>query len=196
MMTNDLMLGGLYLLMAIMLVLGTLMSRREPAAKLITMALAWVAIFAGGFILFTFRDDFGWVTQRLRAEAVGTPVLQGRETRIPMAIDGHFWVEGRLNGERVKFLVDSGATMTTVDRDTALKAGVPVSSQRDQFVRTGNGIIRVSSGRAAELQVGGIVRRDIGVQVADKDDLNVLGMNFLSSLSRWGVEGRWLVLVP
>ncbi len=154
MMTNDLMLGGLYLLMAIMLVLGTLMSRREPAAKLITMALAWIAIFGGGFILFTFRDDFGWVAQRLRAEAVGTPVLQGRETRIPMAIDGHFWVEGRLNGKRVKFLVDSGATMTTVDRDTALKAGVPVSSQRDQFVRTGNGIIRVSSGRAAELQVG------------------------------------------
>jgi len=195
-MTNDLMLGGLYLLMAIMLVLGTLMSRREPAAKLITMALAWVAIFAGGFILFTFRDDFGWVTQRLRAEAVGTPVLQGRETRIPMAIDGHFWVEGRLNGEKVKFLVDSGATMTTVDRDTAIKAGVPVSAQRDQFVRTGNGIIRVSSGRATELKIGGIVRRDIGVQVADNDDLNVLGMNFLSSLSRWGVEGRWLVLVP
>jgi aspartyl protease family protein len=195
-MTNDVMLGGLYILMAIMLVLGTLMSRREPAARMITMALAWVAIFAGGFILFTFRDDFGWVAQRLRAEAVGTPVLQGRETRIPMAIDGHFWVEGRLNGEKVKFLVDSGATMTTVDRDTALKAGVPVSPQRDQYVRTGNGIIRVSSGRAAELQVGGIVRHDIGLQVADNDNLNVLGMNFLSSLNRWGVEGRWLVLVP
>jgi aspartyl protease family protein len=195
-MTNDVMLGGLYILMAIMLVLGTLMSRREPAARMITMALAWVAIFAGGFIVFTFRDDFGWVAQRLRAEAVGTPVLQGRETRIPMAIDGHFWVEGRLNGEKVKFLVDSGATMTTVDRDTALKAGVPVSPQRDQYVRTGNGIIRVSSGRAAELQVGGIVRHDIGLQVADNDNLNVLGMNFLSSLNRWGVEGRWLVLVP
>jgi aspartyl protease family protein len=78
--TNDVMLGGLYILMAIMLVLGTLMSRREPAARMITMVLAWFAIFAGGFILFTFRDDFGWVAQRLKAEAVGTPVLQGRET--------------------------------------------------------------------------------------------------------------------
>jgi aspartyl protease family protein len=195
-MTNDVMLGGLYILMAIMLVLGTLMSRREPAAKMITMALAWVAIFAGGFILFTFRDDFGWVAQRLKAEAVGTPVLQGRETRIPMAIDGHFWVEGKLNGKKVKFLVDSGATMTTVDRETAIEAGVPVSERRDQYVRTGNGIIRVSSGRAAELKVGGIVRHDIGLQVADNDNLNVLGMNFLSSLNRWGVEGRWLVLVP
>ena len=56
-MTNDVMLGGLYLLMAAMLVLGSLMARREPAAKMLTLALAWVAIFAAGFVLFTFRDD-------------------------------------------------------------------------------------------------------------------------------------------
>jgi aspartyl protease family protein len=194
-MSNDLMLGGVYILMAMMLVIGSLMARREPLAKMLTMALAWVAIFAAGFVLFTFRDNFGWVAQRLKAEAVGTPVEQGRETRIPMSIDGHFWVTAKLNGKDVKFLVDSGATMTTIDRETALKAGVQVSPRRDQFVRTGNGVIRVSSGRADELQVGGITRSDVGLQVADNEDLNVLGMNFLSSLSRWGVEGRWLVLV-
>src|SRR3954469_20239932 len=138
-MTNDLMLGGVYLMMAAMLVIGALISRREPAAKMLTMALAWVAIFAGGFILFTFRDNLGWVAQRLKAEAVGTPVTQGQETRIPMAIDGHFWVDARLNGHDVKFLVDSGATMTTIDRQTASGAGVQVSDRRDQYVRTGNG---------------------------------------------------------
>ena len=195
-MTNDVMLGGVYILMAVMLVLGSLMSRREPIAKLLTMALAWIAIFGAGFILFTFRDNFSWVGQRLKAEAVGSPVIQGRETRIPMAIDGHFWVEGRVNGVPVKFLVDSGATVTTIDRDTAKAAGVAVSAQADQFVRTGNGIIRVASGRARVLEVGGIQRRDVRMQVAEHDDLNVLGMNYLSSLSRWGVEGRWLVLVP
>ena len=194
-MSNDLMLGGVYLLMAIMLVLGSLMSRREPAAKLLTMALAWIAIFGAGFVLFTFRDDFGWVAQRLKAEVVGTPVEQGSETRIPMAIDGHFWVDAEVNGEKVRFLVDSGATMTTIGRETALRTGVAISPTRNQVVRTGNGLIRVASGRADELQVGGISRSGVGVQVADDDNLNVLGMNFLSSLSRWGVEGRWLVLV-
>lgn len=194
-MANDTMLGGLYLLMAAMLVLGTLMARREPAARMLTMALAWVAIFAAGFVLFTFRDNFGWVAQRLKAEAIGTPVQQGEETRIPMALDGHFWVLAKVNGTDVKFLVDSGATMTTLDRDTARAAGVPVSAQADQYVRTGNGVIRVSSGRVDQLTIGRIERRDLGIQVADNDDLNVLGMNFLSSLSRWGVEGRWLVLV-
>lgn len=196
MMTNDLMLGGVYLLMAMMLVLGALMTRREPAARMITMALAWVGIFAAGFILLTFRDNLGWVVQRLKAEAVGTPVSEGRETRIPMAIDGHFWVTAKLNGRDVKFLVDSGATTTTIDRDTARAAGVAISARPDQYVRTGNGVIRVSSGRAAELTVGGITRRNVGLEIADNDDLNVLGMNYLSSLSRWGVEGRWLVMVP
>jgi len=194
-MTNDMMLGGLYLLMAAMLILGTLMTRREPAARMITMALAWIAIFGGGFVLFTFRDNLGWVGQRLQAEAVGTPVEQGHETRIPMAIDGHFWVDAKLNGHDVKFLVDSGATTTTIDRGTAKDAGVEVSARRDQYVRTGNGVVQVASARANELTVGGITRRNVGLEVADNDDLNVLGMNYLSTLSRWGVEGRWLVLV-
>jgi aspartyl protease family protein len=112
-----------------------------------------------------------------------------------MAIDGHFWVHAKLNGQDTKFLVDSGATMTTIDRATANAVGIEVSPRADQFVRTGNGVIRVSSGRADELAIGEIVRHDVGIQVADNDDLNVLGMNYLSTLSRWGVEGRWLILV-
>jgi aspartyl protease family protein len=194
--TNSLMLGGIYLLMAVMLVLGTLMSRREPLARLLTASLAWIAIFAGGFVVFTFRDDLSYVAQRLKSEATGAPVVQGEEIRIPMAIDGHFWVDGRLNGEDVKFLVDSGATMTTVGRDTAARVGMQVSAQRNQVVRTGNGLIRVATGTANTLTVGTIERDNVAVHVADDEDLNVLGMNFLSTLQRWGVEGRWLILVP
>ena len=195
-MTNDIMLGGLYILMASMLVLGALMARRERFARLATMALAWVAIFAGGFVLFTFRDDLGWVAQRLRAEATGAPVEQGETIRIPMAIDGHFWVSGENNGEPVKFLVDSGATMTTIGSETASRAGVAINPGRDQLVRTGNGIIRVASGRADQLAIGPIQRNGMRLHVAQGEDLNVLGMNFLSSLDRWGVEGRWLILQP
>jgi aspartyl protease family protein len=192
--TNDWMLGSLYLLMAMMLVLGSLISRREPFAKLATMTLAWVAIFGAGFVLFTFRDDLGYIAQRLKAEATGDPVVEGREIRIPMAIDGHFWVQGSVNGVPVKFLVDSGATMTTIGRDTAAAAGVTVSATRNQMVRTGNGMIRVASGRAETLAIGPLERSGVGLHVADDDDLNVLGMNYLSSLDRWSVEGRWLVL--
>jgi aspartyl protease family protein len=192
--TNDTMLGGLYILMASMLVLGSLAVRREPLAKLATMLLAWVAIFGAGFILFTFRDDLGFVLQRLKSEATGAPVVEGEELRIPQAVDGHFYVDAMLNGKKVRFLVDSGATMTTIGRTTAARSNVWVSNQRNQMVRTGNGIMQVASGRAESLDIGTIGRTDVGLHVTDRDDLNVLGMNYLSSLTRWGVEGRWLIL--
>jgi len=193
-MTNDLMLGGLYLLMAMMLVLGSLMSRREPLANLIKMTLMWVTIFGAGFVMFTFRDDFGYVAQRLKAEALGTPVVEGKTVRIPMAIDGHFWVDATINGVPAKFLVDSGATVTTIGRGLAASAALDDDDGRDQLVRTGNGIVKVSAARARTIEVGTIERRDQRVYVADNDDLNVVGMSFLSSLKRWSVEGRWLIL--
>ena len=193
-MTNDVQLGSLYLLMAVMLVLGSLMSRREPLARTLTLALTWLAMFGAGFVVFTFRDDLGVVAQRLKSEATGAPVVAGNELRIPMAVDGHFWVVASVNGTPINFLIDSGATMTTIGRLTATDAGVAVSADRSQLVRTGNGIVKVASGRAATLTVGSIARRDVGLHIADGDELNVLGMNYLSSLDRWGVEGRWLVL--
>ena len=193
-MTNDVMLGSLYLLMAMMLVLGALINRREPFAKLFVMALAWVAIFGAGFVVFTFRDDLGFIAQRLKTEATGAPIVAGSEVRIPMAVDGHFWIEGRINGAPVKFLVDSGATVTTIDRASAVRAGVEMSDDRDQTVRTGNGFIKVARGRAQRLEIAAIERENVGLHIVDGDDMNVLGMNFLSSLKRWGVEGRWLIL--
>ena len=193
-MTNDWMLGSLYLLMAIMLVAGSLMARRERFAKLATIAIAWIAIFGAGFVLFTFRDDLTYVAQRLKSEATGAPVVEGSQVRIPMAIDGHFWVQGSINGTPVKFLVDSGATMTTIGRDTANAARVTINPNRDQIVRTGNGMLRVATGRAESVSLGPIERSNVGLHIADQEDLNVLGMNYLSTLERWGVEGRWLIL--
>ena len=193
-MTNDWMLGSLYLLMAMMLVAGSLIARRERFAKLATMLIAWIAIFGAGFILFTFRDDLTYVAQRLKSEATGAPVVEGSQLRIPMAIDGHFWVQGSINGTPVKFLVDSGATMTTIGRDTANAAGVIINPNRDQIVRTGNGMLRVATGKAESVSLGTIERSNVSLHIAEHEDLNVLGMNYLSTLERWGVEGRWLIL--
>ncbi len=194
-MTNDLMLGSLYILMAIMLVAGSLMVRRERAGKLIAFALAWVVIFAAGFVIMTFRDDLGYLVARMKTEATGQPLATDGQIRIPKAIDGHFYVTADLNGVPVKFLVDSGATVTTISRRIAARAEVPIYTNRMVEVQTGNGLVRVATGRADTLSVGTIQRSNLGVHITGSGgELNVLGMNFLSSLERWGVEGRWLIL--
>jgi aspartyl protease family protein len=193
---NGVQFGSVYLLMSLLLVAGVMVNRTGRVGRTIVAAAGWLIVFAAGFVLFTFRDDLGFVAQRLRAEATGDPVQQGEAMRVPMAVDGHFWVEADVNGEKVKFLVDSGATMTTIGAPTAARTGLTVSDKADQLVRTGAGIIRMSRTRADQFTIGSIKRERLTMHVAQAESVNVLGMNFLSTLSRWSVEGRWLVMVP
>lgn len=186
---------ALYLLLLLILVASSLSVRRLPVGQTLKMGLAWVAIFAGGFALFSFRGEFSTLWDRLRSEVTGSEaVVRGQELRIPLAEDGHFWVDASINGHQTRFLVDSGASTTTVSRQTADQAGLETGIRVDR-VSTANGTVIMKRSRVERFSVGPIERADMGVDVNENDDTNVLGMNFLSSLSRWSVEGKTLVLV-
>lgn len=189
--------NALYLLLCILLVASSLIGMRMSVGKAAKMLLAWVAIFGVGFALFAFRDDFSSLGQRLKDEAVGASAVESPagELRVPVQSDGHFWIDAEINGTPVRFLVDSGASVTTVSRQVADAARIE-TGMRVEIVETANGTIQMPKARAEELKVGPIRLRDFPVLVAQQNGLNVLGMNFLSSLDSWGVEGRTLVLQP
>lgn len=131
---------------------------------------------------------------------VGMPAqtVSGGETRIEMSGDGHFWISAKVNGEPARFLVDTGATLTAISEQTALDARVPQRSLRQSVrMRTANGTIEAELASIGELRVGNIVARDLDAVVAPGlGETNVIGMNLLSRLASWRVEGRTLILVP
>jgi aspartyl protease family protein len=195
---GDQALAFIYLLGCLVLVMSGFAVRRAPIGKTLKMALAWVLIFAAGFAIFALREDFSALGRRIAAAAWGggeQQTSQGGELRIPMAEDGHFWVNAELNGQRVRFLVDSGATVTTISRETAGRVGIEPDG-RAVMVETANGNVLVDRARAERLKLGPIERSDIAVAIARGDTVNVIGMNVLSTLSRWSVENRTLVLRP
>ena len=97
--------------------------------------------------------------------------------------------------EPVRFLIDSGATTTSISGAAARRAGIEPSGGFGTMVQTANGIVMVQRGRAASLKVGEIERSDVAVHISDGfGETNVIGMNFLSTLRGWSVEGRTLVL--
>jgi aspartyl protease family protein len=122
----------------------------------------------------------------------------GREVRLRMAADGHFWANVTLNGVRHRMLIDSGATVTAISDRTARLASIDGDTGLvPVMLRTANGIVRAQTGEIGELRVGNIVARDLKVVISPGlGGLDVLGMNFLSKLASWRVEGRTLVLVP
>lgn len=190
-------LNLIYLVLLLVLVGSGLAIRRAPIGQTLKMVLAWVLIFGVGFAVFTLREEFGALGRRMLAELSGEAAQQvkGGEIRIRASQDGHFWIDGEVNGRAVRFLVDSGATVTTLTRTTADRAGVASGGGFGVMVNTANGTTMVDRGRAGSLKVGPIERSDLPVHIsATLGDTNVLGMNFLSTLSGWGVEGRFLVL--
>jgi aspartyl protease family protein len=195
---GDQALTFLYLIGCLVLVISALMVRRIPIAHGLKILAGWLLIFAAAFIAFSLKDDFLALGRRvLAANRGGEAVVAGAEIRIPKAEDGHFWVNGQVNGTRVRFLIDSGATVTTLSADSARDAGVEPSAGFPVLVETANG--QALERRAvAQLRVGSIERREFDLHLAAEaaGDTNVLGMNFLSSLSSWGVQGNILVLKP
>lgn len=188
-----------YLIGVLVLVASALLVRRIPLGQGLKMFAGWVLIFLAAFVAFTLKDDFMALGKRVLAESrgEGEVVAAGRELRIRKAMDGHFWVNGELNGHKVRFLVDSGATVTSISSATARLADIEPGSGLPAVVQTANGTVSVQRARAARLKVGSIERRNLAVHVSEAfGPMNVLGMNFLSSLSAWGVEGQWLVLKP
>ena len=187
----------IYLIGVLVLVGSALMVRRIPIAQGLKMFVGWVLIFAAAFVVFTLKDEFLALGNRLMLAARGGVVeeTKGGELHIRQSPDGHFWVNAEVNGETVRFLVDSGATTTSISRDTAERVGIEPSGGFGAMVQTANGMVVVERGRAGTLQIGPIERRDVAVHISEAfGDMNVIGMNFLSSLSGWSVEGRTLVL--
>jgi aspartyl protease family protein len=196
---GDQIVHVVYLLGVIVLVGSALVVRRIPLAAGLRMFVGWVLIFGAAFVIFTFQDEFKTLGNRLLIEVRGgteeVVTDKGGELRLRQASDGHFWVDALVNGEPVRFLVDSGATTTSLSRNAARRAGIESGGAFRAMVQTANGIVAVERGRAERIKVGPIERRDVAVHVSDAfGDINVIGMNFLSTLSGWSVEGRSLVL--
>ena len=122
----------------------------------------------------------------------------GKEVRVRMGSDGHFWANATINGVERRMLIDSGATVTAISSDTAERAGVEAGAGLTPVIlRTANGAAAARTGSIDELRIGNIVARNLKVVTSPGlGNLDVLGMNFLSQLQSWRVEGRTLVLVP
>ncbi len=122
----------------------------------------------------------------------------GKELRVPMASDGHFWVRVKIGQIERRMLVDSGATVTAISSETATAAGLsPDDAPFPIEVRTANGAVAAQTATLPEIRIGNVVARNLPVVVSPAfGDTDVIGMNLLSRLKSWRVEGRTMVLVP
>jgi len=188
--------GWLVLAGALVLVV---MATRLPVVGGIVRGLATVAIV--GLLVFVLaeRERFDPYLGRIAGMLqLDRQEVSGKEMRVRMSPDGHFWVRAQINGVERRLLIDSGATITALSAQTARAAGLKLGKGLFPILlNTANGTVRADGATVGELRLGNIVARRLAVVVSPSfDEIDVLGMNFLSRLESWRVEGRTMVLVP
>lgn len=125
-------------------------------------------------------------------------VVEGGETRIALARDGHYWLTAQVNGKPVNFMIDTGATLTAVSAEVAERVGLePRRGGIPLQLNTANGVISAQIATIDELRFGNVAARGLDTVIAPNlGDTSVIGMNLLSRLKGWRVENGTLILTP
>ena len=175
-----------------------LVAKQVPFGRLVRAigSLALLGIFVAVILQISrFDPRFGMAVPEL-----GLPeqVVEGGETRIPIARDGHYWLEARVNGQPVPFMIDTGATLTAVSTQTAEQVGLePRPGGIPVMLSTANGTVTAEIGTIGEMRFGNVVARGLDTVIAPGlGDTNVIGMNLLSRLASVRVEDGTMILVP
>jgi aspartyl protease family protein len=137
-------------------------------------------------------------TPAVKSAVVETPIQSSsRSLNIPRDARGHFQTEGRINGQRIGFMVDTGASVVALNESSAARFGLrPTPGQYTASVTTANGTIKAARTQLAMIEVGGLVVRDVDAMVLPDEALseNLLGLSFLSRLKRFEYANGQMVL--
>jgi len=132
------------------------------------------------------------------AAVAETPApLGGRTLAIPRDARGHFQTDARIDGQRIDFMIDTGASVVALNEKSAARFGLrPSRGDYNATVSTANGTIKAARTRIPMMEVGGLIVRDVDAMVLPDEALseNLLGLSFLSRLKRFEYANGRLVL--
>ena len=147
----------------------------------VTATIIWIAILITGYFIIDHFSAPGPVVR----------TMQGghREIVIPVARDGHYYVDGSVNGQAVTFLVDTGASYVSVGSDVARRAKLP-KGQIGVF-NTANGAVegRVARAQSVTADIFEVTAINVAV-MPGRSDYALLGQNFLQYFNVSQSDGK------
>jgi aspartyl protease family protein len=131
------------------------------------------------------------------SSAAASSAADSRSVVISPGPNGHFEVAGSVDGTRLEFMVDTGASVIALTaRDAAMLGIHPAESEYVALVQTANGTVRGAPVTLDRVEIDDIVVRDVAAMVLPDSALhdNLLGLTFLSRLRKFEYSDGRLVL--
>ena len=155
-----------------------------------------LVLLGGGVMAVRYLETNGMPNAMRAAPAPVSSAPSARNVVLTKGSNGHFAVDARVDGRRLEFLVDTGASHIAMPRKEAARLGIyPRPSDFTVRVNTANGVTKAALVQLRTVEVGDILVRDVPAIVHPDEGLsvNLLGMSFLSRV-RWTHDRGKLVL--
>ncbi len=170
------------------------MSVYDPAMfRILVIALV---LLGGGVMAVRYLETTGMPNAMRAAPAPVSSAPSARNVVLTKSSNGHFAVDARVDGWRLEFLVDTGASHIAIPQKEAARLGIyPRPSDFTVQVNTANGMTKAALVQLRTVEVGDILVRDVPAIVHPDEGLsvNLLGMSFLSRV-RWSHDRGKLVI--
>ena len=183
----------IYLIVLLVMVAGWfwVQARGDGLNRTLQYAAVWGMIFVGGAAAVGLWQDISRDTARPQMV-----VADGDQIAVPRARDGHYYLTLQINGNPIRFVVDTGATEMVLTQADAARVGLDLDSLNYLGrANTANGEVRTAFVRLDQVALGGIVDQNVPAVVNEGEmEGSLLGMGYLQRWGRIEIAGGELVL--
>ena len=171
---------------------GVAYMARQNLGKSVQQFLIWMLLLAGLVIVYGYKDVLMGQLFPATGIADDAGLVFYKNT------DGHFYINSKVNGAGVKFLVDTGASQIVLDKKTAEKIGFNLDEL--DFVHkayTANGVVYGAKVRLKSLRIGEYAHFDVPAMVnGGALSTPLLGMAYLERFGELRIMGERMILRP
>jgi aspartyl protease family protein len=126
---------------------------------------------------------------------VTTPSEPAKETQLERTESGHFYTYATVNGQLVKFIVDTGADVVALTPEDAERAGGKFNPADFDVVGEGaGGPIRGQPVMIDSIEIDGKLVNDVRGVVIENASRSLLGQSYLERMGEVQMRGSTMVL--
>lgn len=185
-------------IIVLILLLSGMITRRHSFSKLIVDFSAWVGIFIVIIFFYSYRDNIKSSFSKFVSNVIPSKGIKNIDGSVTFSLsnNNHFMVDAFVNGVKVRFLLDTGATRVVLSYEDAKKIGFNVDSLKfSSPVQTANGITHTALINIEKIEIEHIMVSNIPASIS-KNNLgtSLLGMSFLQKLKNYNISGSYITL--
>lgn len=118
-----------------------------------------------------------------------------RETTLEKERNGHFYTYADVNGEPIRFVVDTGASFVALTTKDAKRIGIPFSPGEFEIIGEGaSGLVRGKLVQLDSVEIDGKRVTNVKAAILEGSRLSLLGQSYLSRMGEVQMRGDYMVL--